>query len=110
LSPTREGVLLDVGSDDGHRTAHHEAGHAIAAGLFGHTLTLVSIGPGAAYGGIRMFDKAPTDAPAVDASVPALLQPSETRVLLEQAIVTSLVGPITGGFLARIHRCTAVNR
>lgn len=84
-------------SDDLRRTAHHEAGHALAGWLYDRPLAIVSIRPGQGYGGVTRWETADRSwMESFDANAPALLEPTNVRNAIEREIVIALAGPIAG--------------
>jgi hypothetical protein len=83
-------------SPDLRRTAHHEAGHALAAWSLGRRLHLVSIRPGQAYGGLAIMEAGGGAwVETFDPGTPlTLLQPPQTRDAIERNIMIDLAGPI----------------
>jgi hypothetical protein len=80
------------------RTAHHEAGHAVASVLYRHPLALVSIRPGETYHGIAAYEPAPP-VEGFEPDYPVPMQRHETRARIERDIVITLAGPIAGSWV-----------
>lgn len=77
--------------EEARRVAYHEAGHALAAAVFGVPIVLVSIRPGERYGGITVISKAGS-AVGFNLALPVPLQSREARAWCERLIVVLLAG------------------